>query len=435
MTTTHLRWVPGPRGFILHILICFYFVLTPAVQGELDARKHVAGIDDIYTAKGELELYTGIDFPVSASNFYCYSAPSSKLTIIARFDIPSEDMVALTKHSPKIPMPSDTSINSDFKLYSVIEPYQDQAWFADVVELDYLLSGRCYGGKGKETWESEIFASFVDDQTLRVYLIYCTSNKVPPSKEMYFYTGIDIQALVQNYQLLKEKVGLYKKTLNTSIRFDLPKRDGLEFIETIKSRFHFEESHNLKRGHQYLQKLSENLEIFSDDTNIIKLSKKVLIGRPSSSLRFDVSMAAVVFKDETLCFYFDFYEKIGFRNKIEDLGSFLGIHLSSNVRNVQYHLIWRGDGRMFRFDVPKMELRGILSQLRGDSSLSVLKKGEKLKDRITENHGVEWWSPEQMHDMKWCIKNNGTLFISAGTIKSKDYATIFAKYYDVGFQE
>jgi len=134
-----------------------------------------------------------------------------------------------------------------------------------------------------------------------------------------------------------------------------------------------------------------------------------------------------------MSFYFDFYETIGLRNEIEELGEFLGIYLSRDVKNIQTHLMWYGAGKMVRFDVPQTELKDILIQLEKNATVSALKKGDKLKDRIVENHGITWWTPGQIQDMKWCLKNNGLLFVAAGTIKGQDCATVFAKYNDVGF--
>ncbi len=384
----------------------------------------------VYTAKGELELYTGIEFPISASNYYCHLTPSSEMTIIARFDVPSEALLILAKRSPKIPMPYNNSLNSDLRLSSVIEPYQDQAWFASLIDSDYLLSDRCHGREGDQAWSTRLFASFIDDQTLRIYLIHSTSRRIFSSTEMVFYTGIKMPALATNYHLKLKRVGLYKKTLNTSVRFDLPQREGCEFIQIMKNYFHFEEDHNAKWEYLYVQDLFE----ISGDTASVKESSKTIfrVGHNHAS-RFGASIAGVVFKDETVSFYFDFYEVVGFRNKIEALGRFLDIHLSRHVTNVQTHLVWHGDGKLIRFDVPKAELKDILVQLEKDVALSVLEKDDRLKDRIAGNHGLVWWHPEQLHDMTWCIKNNGRLFIAGGTIEGRDCATVFVKYYDVGF--
>jgi len=421
----------GPRaiGAKLVLTVLFYFSFVPVACSELYENEHFA-LDHAYTARGEIELYTGVVFPDSASNYYCHVRGLNQFTVIARFDIPCQDMITFSKHNPKIPVLNDSSMKSDIMLSSLIEPYRDQTWFVDMEEADYLLFGKG-AAKDKQAWKSNVFASFINDQMLRVYLLYHDPNNISRSSEMYFYTGIRMPVTANNCQFIKKKVGIYEKTLNTSVRFDLPLQEGYEFIKTMNSYLHFENENNGRtRQNSAMQKL---LDKFNQDAALVDSSKEILIGKPGSSLRFDVIIAAAFVKEKTMSFYFDFYETIGLRNEIEELGEFLGIYLNRDVKNIQTHLMWYGAGKMVRFDVPQTELKDILIQLEKNATVSALKKGDKLKDRIVENHGITWWTPGQIQDMKWCLKNNGLLFVAAGTIKGQDCATVFAKYNDVGF--
>lgn len=416
-------------GAKLVLTVLFYFSFVPVACSELYENEHFAP-DHAYTARGEIELYTGVVFPDSASNYYCHVRGLNQLTVIARFDIPSQDMITFAKRNPKIPVLNDSSMKSDIKLSSLIEPYRDQTWFADMEEADFLLFGKG-AAKDKQAWKSNVFASFINDQMLRVYLLYHGPNNISRSSEMYFYTGIRMPVTANNCQFIKKKVGIYEKTLNTSVRFDLPLQEGYEFIKTMNSHLHFEnENDGRTRQNSAMQKL---LDKFNQDAALVDSSKEILIGKPGSSLRFDVIIAAAFVKEKTMSFYFDFYETIGLRNEIEELGEFLGIYLNPDVKNIQTHLMWYGAGKMVRFDVPQTELKDILIQLEKNATVSALKKGDKLKDGIVENHGITWWIPGQIRDMKWCIQNNGLLFVAAGTIEGQDCATVFAKYSDVGF--
>lgn len=407
-------------------IVLYFFICAPITYGEYNG-----SAVDAYTAKGEIELYTGIVFPDSACNYYCHVQDSNPLTVIARFDIPREDMMSFSKHNPKIPILDNSSIRSDLMVSSTIEPYRDRAWFANMIESDFLLFGKCAAKDQMQRWTSKVFASFVNNQILRLYLLYQDPQTIPHSTVMFYYTGLGIPSSAAHYQLIRKHVGLYENTLNTSVRFDLPLQEGYEFIDAVKSQLHFtKENPRRIMENTAVQRLVKKL---TREPPVLGPSNETFVGKPASSLRFDAIIAAAFVKNATMTFYLDYYERIGLQNKTEELGEFLGLPLSSNVTNIQYHLMWYGAGKMIRFDLPKTELNNILDQLATDTTLSTLEKGDTLKDRILENHGVAWWTPNQMQDTKWCIKNNGTLFVAAGIFEEQECATVFAKYIDAGF--